>query len=451
MEIFPSTPVRQEASDVRTVDGPPSDTSTLSDRICISAALPPNKLVRTRQVWSKLLHAAALPVLFGLAIFLLEGEFSTALFRRAWPVMTLLAAAYVGAWVLSSKFERYPFLNQFDGALVSVAVTLAPVGGVFALMPGSPINTLALLATVGSIGWYLAEKFLHRYRKSRLLVLPGGVTNRLLTIPSVSVEDETDWSRGALDGIVADLHASLSDNEKFLADHSMQGVPTYHAGYIYELLTARVLLGASCKTSIDLRMHRYYAYFKRATDLLLIGLSLPITLPIMGLAALAIRLESPGPVLFWQERIGWSGETFQMAKFRSMYHGNPGEEDDVFAEEEDDRVTTVGRFIRKFRIDELPQFWNVLKGDMSLIGPRPEQVGLAEEFDEDLALYHTRQLVRPGITGLAQVLHGYAADVDGTRRKLEHDLYYVKHRSVTLDLLIVYLTMKTILTGFGAR
>jgi len=256
---------------------------------------------------------------------------------------------------------------------------------------------------------------------------------------------------GGLDGVVADLHASLPDFQTFLADYSMRGLPTYHTGYIYELLTARVLLGATCEASVDLRTRRYYPYVKRAMDLILIGISLPITGPIMALTALAIRLESTGPVLFWQERVGRGGETFQMAKFRSMYAGNEGEEDAVFASEADDRVTVVGRIIRKLRIDELPQFWNVLKGEMSLIGPRPEQVGLAEDFDDSLSLYHTRHLVRPGITGWAQVLHGYAADEDETRRKLEHDLYYVKHRSVILDLLITYLTVKTILTGFGAR
>jgi lipopolysaccharide/colanic/teichoic acid biosynthesis glycosyltransferase len=134
-----------------------------------------------------------------------------------------------------------------------------------------------------------------------------------------------------------------------------------------------------------------------------------------------------------------------------MYVGHEGEDRAVFAAEDDDRVTPVGQVIRQFRIDELPQIWNVLKGEMSLIGPRPEQVGLAENFRDALQLYHARHLVRPGITGWAQVLQGYAADVHETRRKLEHDLYYVEHRSVLLDLLIIYLTLKTLFTGGGAR
>jgi lipopolysaccharide/colanic/teichoic acid biosynthesis glycosyltransferase len=420
--------------------------------LVMSAALPPNRIIRTRKIWSKLLHAAALPLLVGFSVFWLRGEFSVALFQRSWPVMALLALAYLGAWVLNSKLERFPFLNQFEMASLSVGLTLVPVGGVFAVMPGSPINRLALLATLGSICWYLADKFLHRYKKSRLLVLPGGITHRLLATPGISAEDKDGWFRTApLDGIVTDFHASLSHYADTLADYSMKGLPTYHAGYLYELLTARVLLGASCKASVDVQKRRYYPHFKRGMDLFLIALSLPLTLPLVALTALAIGLESRGSVLFWQERIGRNGKPFQLAKFRSMYSGNKGENDDVFADEKDGRVTGVGRVIRKLRIDELPQFWNVLKGDMSLIGPRPEQVGLAEDFRNDMDLYRYRHLVRPGISGWAQVLHGYAADMESTRRKLEHDLYYVKHQSVTLDLLIVYLTLKTILTGFGAR
>lgn len=424
----------------------------LDSALVASVALPPNRIIRTRKVWSKLLHAAALPLLVGLSVFWLQGEFSVALFRRAWPVMALLALAYLGAWVLNSKFERYPFLNQFEMAFLSVGLTLVPVGGLFAVMPGFPINRLALLATLGSICWYLADKFFHRYRNSRLLVLPGGITHRLLASPGIAAENEDGWLRAPpLDGIVTDLHTSLSDYADTLANFSMKGLPTYHAGYLYELLTARVLLDASCKASVNVRKRRHYPYFKRGMDLFLIALSLPVTIPLVAVTALAIRLESRGPVLFWQERIGRDGEVFQLAKFRSMQSGNEGEDGDVFADEEDDRVTRVGRVIRKLRIDELPQFWNVIKGEMSLIGPRPEQVGLAENFGSDMDLYKHRHLVRPGISGWAQVLHGYAADIESTRRKLEHDLYYVKHQSVTLDLLIIYLTLKTILTGFGAR
>lgn len=437
--------VHTEAERVRAQSG-------LSGPVHVSVPLPLDRINRSRTVWPKLLHAAALPLIVGLAVLSLGNEGATPAFQRAWPVMALLGLAYVGAWVLNSKFEQYPFIDQFEVALLSAGLTLVPAGLVFAMYPGSPANVLALFATGGSIAWYLVEKLLHRYRHSTFLLIPGGAARQLLASTGVSVQngDGGPWGE-VLDGTVVDLHAPLSAHAGRLADHSMKGLPMYHPGYLYELLTARVLLGASCETSLSVPSPAYNPFVKRGMDLLLIALSLPVTLPVAGLTALAIRLESRGPALFWQKRTGRDGEPFQMVKFRSMYVGNEGEEKSVFADEDDDRVTWVGRFLRKARIDELPQFWNVVMGEMSLIGPRPEQVGLADGFTDDMSLYEYRHRVPPGITGWAQVLHGYADDEEGTRRKLEHDLYYVKHQSVTLDLLITYLTLKTILSGFGAR
>jgi lipopolysaccharide/colanic/teichoic acid biosynthesis glycosyltransferase len=134
-----------------------------------------------------------------------------------------------------------------------------------------------------------------------------------------------------------------------------------------------------------------------------------------------------------------------------MYTGNVGEDEARFASETDSRVTRVGQFIRNYRIDELPQFWNVLRGEMSIIGPRPEQPEYVDQYRESIPHYNRRHSVKPGITGWAQVRMGYAADEEENRHKVEHDLYYVKNYSIVLDLLIVYLTIKTILTGFGAR
>jgi lipopolysaccharide/colanic/teichoic acid biosynthesis glycosyltransferase len=298
---------------------------------------------------------------------------------------------------------------------------------------------------------------LHPSGASQLLVVPGGTATRLLALPEVSTVEEAEPARagddrtGGMDGAVADLHALSAPTQDLLAEYGAEGVPVYHADPLYRLLTARIPLGVLSEASLDPHTSRGYRCAKRTMDLFLIAVSLPVTLPLIAATALAIRIGSRGPVLFWQERVGRHGEPFQMAKFRSMYVGHEGEDRAVFAAEDDDRVTPVGQVIRQFRIDELPQIWNVLKGEMSLIGPRPEQVGLAENFRDALQLYHARHLVRPGITGWAQVLQGYAADVDETRRKLEHDLYYVEHRSVLLDLLIIYLTLKTLFTGGGAR
>jgi len=166
--------------------------------------------------------------------------------------------------------------------------------------------------------------------------------------------------------------------------------------------------------------------------------------------ALAVRLDSPGPVLFGQDRVGRDGRVFRLWKFRSMVHGlqAPGVH---FAQADDPRITRVGRFIRRSRLDELPQLWNVLWGEMSLIGPRPEQVPLVREFATTLPSYPYRHLVRPGLTGWAQVQQGYADSLEGTRLKLSYDLYYVTHYSLALDLLIAAKTLHILVSGKGAR
>ncbi|MNZ52763.1 UDP-N-acetylgalactosamine-undecaprenyl-phosphate N-acetylgalactosaminephosphotransferase [compost metagenome] len=170
----------------------------------------------------------------------------------------------------------------------------------------------------------------------------------------------------------------------------------------------------------------------------------------MLVTAILIKLESPGPVMFLQNRVGKGNQDFRIYKFRSMCQ-NSEQHGAQFAQDGDMRVTRVGKVIRKLRIDELPQFFNVLKGDMSLIGPRPEQRTFVDQFEREIPFYMYRHIVRPGISGWAQVVHGYAADADDTRIKIEHDFYYIKHFSLWLDVLIVFKTIRTILTGFGAR
>ncbi len=176
----------------------------------------------------------------------------------------------------------------------------------------------------------------------------------------------------------------------------------------------------------------------------------PVLIVICLVVAILIKLDSPGPVIFVQHRIGKGNRVFRMYKFRSM---RPQEEDQTapqFADKDAHRITRLGSFIRKFRIDELPQFFNILKGDMSLIGPRPEQPEFVEQFEDQVPYYSYRHIIRPGITGWAQVNHGYATNTESTREKVEHDFYYIKHISPALDFLIVMRTLKTMATGFGA-
>ncbi len=168
----------------------------------------------------------------------------------------------------------------------------------------------------------------------------------------------------------------------------------------------------------------------------------------MIITSLLIVIESRGRVFFLQERVGQEGKLFTMYKFRSMYSGTAT---DKTTGDEDERITKVGKFIRKTRIDELPQFLNVLKGEMSLIGPRAEFYEFAEEYETKIPFYNYRHIVKPGISGWAQVVQGYVTGADETKIKLEYDFYYIKNFSFSMDLLIFFKTIETIFTGFGAK
>jgi sugar transferase (PEP-CTERM system associated) len=181
--------------------------------------------------------------------------------------------------------------------------------------------------------------------------------------------------------------------------------------------------------------------------------SLPLLIiasPIMLLTAIAVRLESPGPALYRQERIGLYGAPFQVLKFRSMCQ-DAEKDGAVWAAENDSRITRCGGFIRKTRIDELPQLWNVLKGEMSLVGPRPERPMFVEELVKFIPFYSMRHDVKPGLTGWAQINYPYGSSVEDALYKLEYDLYYVKHMSLALDIAIIFRTMKTVIFQRGSR
>lgn len=197
------------------------------------------------------------------------------------------------------------------------------------------------------------------------------------------------------------------------------------------------------------KSHFLYAA-KRTFDIVIALVSLVLTLPLMIFVAMAIWLETGGPVLFRQERSGLKGRSFKIMKFRSMYQsaeaGGP-----VWAASDDARVTRVGRFIRKYRLDELPQIINVLRGEMSLVGPRPERPHFCQLLEESIPFFALRQTVRPGITGWAQVKYQYGASVEESKTKLEYDFFYIKHMSIVLDLAVLFETAKVMIYGRGAK
>lgn len=301
------------------------------------------------------------------------------------------------------------------------------------------------------IGYFLLRNWII----PRIAYIPLGNAVELNQIEHVEWIELTGPKLGEnrINAIAADLHSPelSADWQQFLAKCTLNGIPVYNASQLRESLTGRVKIRHMYENDLgSLLPSPIYSLVKRIIDITLIVATFPITLPIMAITAIAIRLESEGGAMFIQNRVGQGGKEFRIYKFRSMCKDS--EKDGAqFASSGDMRVTRIGKFIRKTRIDELPQFFNVLKGDMSLIGPRPEQKAFVDKFETEIPFYNYRHIVKPGISGWAQVVHGYAADVDDTRIKVEHDFYYIKNFSLWLDILIIFKTLKTMLTGFGAR
>ena len=173
-----------------------------------------------------------------------------------------------------------------------------------------------------------------------------------------------------------------------------------------------------------------------------------LSLPIATVTAILIKLESRGPVLYRQERVGKQGRIFTVMKFRSM-RVNAEKDGPVWAKTDDQRMTRVGRIIRKIRVDEIPQFWNILCGDMNFVGPRPERPHFVEQLAQEIPYYEQRHLIAPGLTGWAQIKYPYGASIDDARQKLQYDLYYIKNQNLALDATILFETIKTILFGKG--
>ena len=190
---------------------------------------------------------------------------------------------------------------------------------------------------------------------------------------------------------------------------------------------------------------------KRIYDLVLSLIMLMTISPVLALVAVAIKLNSRGPVFFSQERIGENGKPFTLYKFRSMKAGAEEGSGPVWASHDDPRITEVGKIIRKLRIDELPQLWNVLKGDLSFVGPRPERPFFVEKLKQEVPYYKERHIVKPGITGWAQINYGYGASIEDALEKLKYDLYYIKNMSLFIDLMVIFHTAKIVLLGRGSR
>ncbi len=224
---------------------------------------------------------------------------------------------------------------------------------------------------------------------------------------------------------------------------------------VYEAITGKVhtesvrlgwlLFSPGCHSS---RLHLAY---KRAASTIVSIIGLVLTLPLLPFIYLAIRWTSPGPIFYRQRRVGRDGVAFDCFKFRTMRADAEADSGPTWAADDDPRITRVGKFLRMSRMDEIPQLWNVLRGDMSFVGPRPERPEFVRSLDQEIPYYHLRHTVRPGITGWAQVRHKYGSSVEDAREKLRYDLFYIKNMSLGLDLLVFFETIKVILWSRGAK
>ena len=240
-----------------------------------------------------------------------------------------------------------------------------------------------------------------------------------------------------------------------LLDLRFSGHVIEEAATCYERICGRVsvreLRPSQLIYSGELGPRRHTLLYQVMTNAVIAIIGIIVAFPLMLLTALAVRFSSPGTVLFRQTRVGRNNAPFTLYKFRSMYVNAESETGAVWAAKDDPRVTPVGRVIRKTRIDELPQLFNVLKGEMSIVGPRPERPEFVKALSEQIPYYRQRHCVRPGITGWAQINYKYGDTLEDTVTKLEYDLYYIKNMSLSMDIYIIFHTVKAMLLSRGAQ
>uniref|UniRef100_UPI004047AD46 exopolysaccharide biosynthesis polyprenyl glycosylphosphotransferase n=1 Tax=Orrella sp. TaxID=1921583 RepID=UPI004047AD46 len=359
-------------------------------------------------------------------------------------------SAYITSWLRRHDIERSAYISTFF--IVGVLFL-----GLFAILLFSRVyysRSFLITAFVTTLVVLYGVSFLQQRRFPLVYgVLPSAHAGSLQSNDAIRFVELSSFDEplDEFDVLIAHFEGLSPEWQAVAANATSRGFLVYGGTEFLESYTGRVsLAGLYAYQAKEFKLHPVYAGTKRVIDILVSIVTLPFLLLLTIVVASLIKAESSGPVFYRQVRVGQGGKTFTILKFRSMVAGADQNGHD-FAQVNDLRVTRIGRFMRRSRLDELPQLINVLRGEMSLIGPRPEQVGFVEEFQERIPFYAYRHMVKPGISGWAQVSHGYAACLSSAQEKLEYDLYYAKHCSFWLDTLITLRTFRTILTGFGMR
>jgi sugar transferase (PEP-CTERM system associated) len=280
-------------------------------------------------------------------------------------------------------------------------------------------------------------------------VINPGVIGTIAEIPSLVRERGVDRVVVSL----ADARGKLS-MDQLLDMRLNEGVRFDHLASVYEQYTGKIavenLRPSWLIFSEGFRHSRRSVAIKRVMDIAIASVGLIFAAPLIALVVLAIKILSPGPIVYRQRRVGRDGRVFEIYKFRSMRPNAEATTGATWSTAGDPRVTPIGRFLRRTRLDEIPQLWNVLRGEMSIVGPRPERPEFVEGLTRNIPFYGQRHAVRPGVTGWAQVRHEYSSSVESSLEKLQYDLFYIKHLSVALDLVIMLETVKTVLVRRGS-
>jgi exopolysaccharide biosynthesis polyprenyl glycosylphosphotransferase len=406
-------------------------------------------------------------LVFIVCMYYLDLYDSLVLTNRREILIRLLAAVGVGTVIIAILYKAYPEvqidLHQF---VPGIALVLLLIGGwrelVVRGLSSRHLVERALLVGEGPLAIDLAEQFTTRPEIGIQLV--GFVSDNPARMNGAPLE-----CLGSCDQLIPAVKKSaatrlvvaLEERRGTLPVESLLWLKTDHSirvqdgADVYETLTGKLPIDSLRLSwllfSPGFRVSPRFLFCKRVLSLAISTLLLILCLPLMALIAIIIRLDSTGPPILCQRRVGQHGRTFVLYKFRSMFDGADADGNHAPVGDDDARVTRVGRILRRTRLDELPQLYNILRGDMHFVGPRPFVPDQEEELVQQIPLYSQRWVAKPGVTGWAQVRRGYNSTLADNKEKLAYDLFYIKNMSAGLDLLILFMTIKILLLGRGGR
>jgi lipopolysaccharide/colanic/teichoic acid biosynthesis glycosyltransferase len=376
------------------------------------------------------------------ACFWLSGTGELPVPPEKWFFLAVVVGAYAGAFAVARYIVSMPLCGRIPSVLLGVSISFLVSMTLIFTMRAYYSRPFLIIAFAASFCWlYIGQRLFFSASQIRYGFTPGSIIQELKhEWRSNFVEIISPDSPEAFDILVVSPYQDRPLPPRwtrYITNMMIHGIPMVHPGRVYEFFIGRLPLEYMAEGPGVMIRPRGYCHLKVLFDwTMLIALGLPALLCI-GAVALAVLCFSGRPVFFVQRRVGKNGKVFRMIKFRSMTRTG--------------KITGIGRLLRKYRLDELPQIWNVLRGEMSFIGPRPETPDLTLAYTQKIPFYPYRYSILPGITGWAQVNYGYASVTSENKIKLSYDLYYVKHASLLLDILIVLKTIKTMVAGFGAK